>query len=128
MPHDGAHDGQTGAGVAAREFHDRLAGAEPAVSRRLLDHAQGDAVLLRAARVEVVELGHDPSRAGMEAANLDEGVFTDGTQHRVEQVRHRTSRGTRPTLPAMFDPDLTARAQQAAELLKARGDTIGVAE
>jgi PncC family amidohydrolase len=28
----------------------------------------------------------------------------------------------------MFDPDLTARAERAAELLKTRGDTIGVAE
>jgi nicotinamide mononucleotide (NMN) deamidase PncC len=28
----------------------------------------------------------------------------------------------------MFDPDLTARAERAADLLKTRGETIGVAE
>jgi len=36
--------------------------------------------------------------------------------------------GAGPTLAAMFDPDLIARAERAAELLKSRGETIGVAE
>ena len=59
---DGADDGEAGAGVAAGQLDDRSGPAEPAVGGGVLDHLAGDAVLLRAAGVQVVELGQDASR------------------------------------------------------------------
>jgi nicotinamide-nucleotide amidase len=125
---DGAHDGEAGSRVAAGELHHRLARPEPAVAGGVLDHAPGDAVLLRPTGVQVVELGQDATRAGMQPPQLDQRGGADRVQHRIEDGRHQPSMGTGPTLPAMFEPDLTDRAERAAALLKSRGDTIGVAE
>ena len=50
---------QPDAGVAGRRLHDRAAGLELAGGLGRVDHADGDAVLHRAAGVEVLHLGQD---------------------------------------------------------------------
>ena len=62
-------------------------------TRGVLDHPQGDAVLLRPARVEVVELGQDPARARMEPTQLDQRRGADRIEHGTENGRHRPSMG-----------------------------------
>src|SRR4029079_13156745 len=69
----GGH-GQTHTGVAARRLDDRPAGLEQALALGVLDHAQTDAVLYRAAWVEVLHLRDDRRlEAAADPRESDEG-------------------------------------------------------
>ena len=82
---------EPGAGVARGRLDDRAAGLEAAVLLRRLDHREPDAVLHRAARVQVLELGEELARnvAG-EALEPDDRRVADELEHgRVVAPRHR---------------------------------------
>ena len=65
---DGAHHGQTDAGVAAGGFDDGLLRGQLACGLRRLDHGQGRAVLDGTARIEIFQLDVDLHlRMGIEA-------------------------------------------------------------
>ena len=73
-----AHDRQPRPRVAARELHDRLAGPQVTAPLGVLDHRGKHPVLLRAARVQVVELGEHPAvETAGDAPQLDEGRVPD---------------------------------------------------
>ena len=56
---DRRNDGQAHAGVAGRPLDDGAARLELTAALGILDHAEGDAVLDRVARVEGLDLGQD---------------------------------------------------------------------
>src|SRR5205814_10396015 len=60
----GGGEREADAGIAGGGLDDRPAGPEPALPLGSLDHREADAVLHRAARVEILELRHDARAAG----------------------------------------------------------------
>ena len=56
---DAADDGQTGAHIAAGQFHNALAWLQGAIPLRRLDHPQRGPVLFGKPRVEMVQLGQN---------------------------------------------------------------------
>ena len=56
---DGAHQGQSYAGVAARRLDDGGAGLQDALCLCVLNHGQRNAVLHAAAGIKILYLGND---------------------------------------------------------------------
>ena len=78
MPAHGAHDRQARPRVAARELNDRLTRSELAGRRCFVDDLPRDAILLREAGVEVLELRDDPTRqAPRHPGEIDDGRVSD---------------------------------------------------
>ena len=80
-------DREAGAGVAGGRLDDRAAGLQPPVSLGGLDEPHRDAVLDRAARIEVLELG-DQLRldAGADAAEAHQRRVADRVEDRILDV------------------------------------------
>ncbi len=76
---DAAHDGESRAHVAARELDDRLPRHEKPHLLGFFDDAQGRAVFLGKARIQIVELREDPPlEAASQPRERDEGSLPDG--------------------------------------------------
>ena len=74
--------GETDAGVAARGLDDRAARAQQAFAFGGVDDVGRDAVLRRAAGIEVLDLGeHGGAQAGGHAVEADEGGVADEVGH-----------------------------------------------
>jgi hypothetical protein len=56
---DGANDGETRTCIPARQFDDALPWSQSTVGDRVIHDLASDPVLLRGARVQVLELGDD---------------------------------------------------------------------
>ncbi len=86
---DGAHHGQTDAGVAAGGFDDGLLRGQLAGGFRGLDHGQGRAVLDGTAGIEIFQLDVDLHlRMGIEAVQTDNGGLPDELQYVISLAQH----------------------------------------
>src|SRR5262249_58003645 len=95
---DGGGAGEADAGVAGRGLDDRPAGRQLPRALGLLDHAQGDPVLVRPARVQVLELDEE-GRTELPADLLeaDDRRSADQVEQRRILARHRRKAYSRST-------------------------------
>ena len=86
---DGAHHGQTDAGIAAGGFDDGLLRGQLACGLRRLDHGQGRAVLDGTAGIEIFQLDVNLHlRMGIEAVQADNGGLPDELQYVIGLAQH----------------------------------------
>ena len=75
-----AHHRQADAGVAAGGFHHGLAGLEGTATLGILDHAERQAILDRAERIEGFDLDVEVDALGRELGDLDHRRVADGLE------------------------------------------------
>lgn len=109
----GADQRQPHAGISARGFDDRTAGAERGAGFGLLDHGQGNPVLDASGRIERFDFGHDTGLGPGFAAEADElhhrGVADEAEHgicnffHCLNSVSGQAKRGSRkPAAPFAY--------------------------
>jgi hypothetical protein len=92
-----AHHGEADAGVSARRFDDGHARFELARPFRVLDHAEGEAVLHGAEWVEGLDFDEEVDARGSELVDLDDRRLADG----LEDVGESCHGGRRIWTPMM---------------------------
>jgi hypothetical protein len=103
------HHGKADSGIAAGGLNNGLPGLELARPLSLFDHAQRQAVLDRAERVEGLDLHKQVDALGRQLSNSDNGGVTHGLQDVLIFGPHRISSSKVRSLPSQSIPGIIWR-------------------